>query len=112
MKKIVSLLTMIVAVLTAGVVFAEDHEAAKEVATAATSGGFNSVALSAGLLMAVAAAFGTLSQSRAASTALEGMARNPQAAAKVQIALVISLALIESLVIFSFAISFLLVGKV
>lgn len=111
MKKIVSLVTMIVAVLTAGVVFADNHGAA-EAATAAASGGWNSVALAAAFLMAVAAAFGTLSQSRAASTALEGMARNPQAASQVQTALVISLALMESLVIFSFVISIMLVGKV
>ena len=45
-------------------------------------------------------------------TALEGIARNPQAAGKVQTPMIIGLAMIESLVLFSFVIAFLIQGKI
>jgi len=51
--------------------------------------------------VAGAAMFGTMSQSRAASTAIDGIARNPEATAKIQTAMILSLAFIESLVIFT-----------
>lgn len=43
---------------------------------------------------------GTAAQSRAASVALEGIARNPGAADKLQTPMILGLALMESLVIF------------
>jgi F-type H+-transporting ATPase subunit c len=52
------------------------------------------------LAMAVAAFGGTAAQSRAASVALEGIARNPSAADKIQTPMILGLALMESLVIF------------
>lgn len=69
-------------------------------------------AISATIAIAVAAAFGTLSQAKAASTALEGIARNPGAASKVQTPMIIGLALIESLVIYGFVIAILLLGNI
>ena len=50
--------------------------------------------------VAIAAIAGTYAQSKTASTALEGIARNPGASDKITVPLIISLALIESLVIF------------
>ncbi|MEW6778120.1 MAG: ATP synthase F0 subunit C [Bdellovibrionota bacterium] len=70
------------------------------------------VALAAGLTMALSAFGGALGQSRAASTALEGMARNPSAAGQIQTAMIIGLALIESLVIYGLVIAFFLQGKI
>ena len=64
------------------------------------------------MIMTFVASIGTFSQSRAAAAALEGIARNPQAADKVQTPLIISLALIESLVILGFVIAFLLQSKI
>jgi F-type H+-transporting ATPase subunit c len=51
--------------------------------------------------VAIAAFGGTKAQSAAASVALEGIARNPSAADKIQTPMILALALIESLVIFT-----------
>lgn len=59
------------------------------------------------LAMAVAAFGGTAAQSRAASVALEGIARNPSAADKIQTPMILGLALMESLVIFTLITIFL-----
>src|SRR5690349_21782541 len=70
------------------------------------------VALAAGLAIGIAAFGGALGQGRAAAAALEGIARNPGAADKLFVPMILGLALIESLVIYSLIISFLLLGKV
>ncbi len=62
-------------------------------------------ALAAALAIGVAAFGGALGQGRAAAAALEGVARNPNAADKLQTPLLLSLALIESLVIYALLIS-------
>ena len=53
--------------------------------------------------VALAAFGGTRAQSGAASVALEGIARNPSAADKIMTPMILGLALMESLVIFTFA---------
>ncbi len=70
------------------------------------------VAASAGFAIGIAALGGTLGQSRAASAALEGISRNPGAAARIQTPMILGLALIESLVLFAWVIAFLLLGKI
>ncbi|MFH1874589.1 MAG: ATP synthase F0 subunit C [Pseudomonadota bacterium] len=70
------------------------------------------LAISAGIGIAIAAFGGALSQARVASAALEGIARNPEAANKIQTPMIIALALIESLVIYVLVIAFLLQGKI
>lgn len=70
------------------------------------------IAIAAALAISVAAVGGTTAQGRAASAALEGIARNPQAADKMFLPMILGLALMESLVIFAFIIAFLLAGKV
>jgi F-type H+-transporting ATPase subunit c len=84
---------------------------AQETATQASGGG-GLVALGAGVCLAVAALGGALGQGRAASAALDGIARNPAAAGKIQTPLILSLAFIESLVIYALIIAFQLVGKI
>lgn len=59
------------------------------------------------LAMGLAAYGGTASQSRAAAAALEGIARNPGAADKIQTPMILALALMESLVIFTLISTFL-----
>jgi F-type H+-transporting ATPase subunit c len=54
------------------------------------------------LAVAFVAYGGTASQSRAASVALEGIARNPSAQEKIVTPMILGLALMESLVIFTF----------
>ena len=70
------------------------------------------IAVAAGFGIALAAFGGALGQGRAASTALDGIARNPGAADKLFTPMIIGLALIESLVIYSLIISIILVLKV
>lgn len=53
---------------------------------------------------AIAAGLCGLGQSRVASAACEGMARNPSAYNRVQLALILGLAFIETLVIFTFVV--------
>ena len=70
------------------------------------------IAVAAGFGIALAAFGGALGQGRTASTALDGIARNPSAADKLFTPMILGLALIESLVIYSLIISILLLGKV
>lgn len=53
---------------------------------------------------------GALGQGKAAAAALEGISRNPGAAARIQTPMILGLALIESLVLLSFVIAFFLQG--
>jgi len=69
-------------------------------------------ALAAGIAIGLAVLGGAMGQGRAAAAALEGISRNPGAAARIQTPMILGLALIESLVLFAFAIAFLLQGKV
>jgi F-type H+-transporting ATPase subunit c len=70
------------------------------------------LAIAAGLAIGLAALGGTLGQGRAAAAALEGISRNPGAAARIQTPMILGLALIESLVLFAFVVAFLLQGKI
>ncbi|RJO67685.1 MAG: ATP synthase F0 subunit C [Myxococcales bacterium] len=70
------------------------------------------IALAAGLGIGLAAFGGALGQGRAAAAALEGIARNPQASGKILTPMIIGLALVESLVIYAFVITIMLVFKV
>ncbi|MBS1986163.1 MAG: ATP synthase F0 subunit C [Bdellovibrionales bacterium] len=67
--------------------------------------------MAAGLCMGLAAAVVGFSQSRAAVAALEGISRNPSATKNIQTPLILSLALMESLVLFAFVVAFTLAGK-
>jgi len=69
-------------------------------------------ALGAGLGLGIAALGGALGQGKGLAAALEGIARNPGASGKVLTPMLIGLAMIESLVIYSLVISFLLIGKI
>ena len=70
------------------------------------------IAIAAGLGISLAAFGGALAQGRTSAAALDGIARNPGASDKVFTPLILCLALIESLVIYSLVISFLLLGKI
>lgn len=66
----------------------------------------NWVAITSGFAMALAVALAALGQSRVASSACEGLARNPAARPGIQLALILGLAFIESLVLFTLVIIF------
>jgi len=65
------------------------------------------VAITAGFAMAIASGLCGLGQARAVASAAEGMARNPAAAAPIRFALILGLALIESLALYTLVIIFL-----
>lgn len=69
-------------------------------------------ALGAGIAIGLAVLGGGLGQGKAAAAALEGISRNPGAAARIQTPMILGLALIESLVLFAFAVAYLLQSKV
>ena len=72
----------------------------------------STAALGAGLAIGLAALGGSLGQGRAAGAALEGISRNPGARGQIQTPMLIGLALIESLVLFAFAIAYLLYSTI
>ncbi len=77
---------------------------------AAEEGGVSAnglVAIGSALAMGLAALGGTLAQGKTASSALEGIARNPASSDKVFMPMIIALALIEFQAIMGFIIAFL-----
>jgi F-type H+-transporting ATPase subunit c len=94
MKK---MMLFIVTTLASVAAFAQD-------AAHASSG---MVAIGAGLAIGLAVIGGTMAQGKAASAALEGMARNPAASEKLFTPFILALALIESLVILAFLVAFI-----
>ena len=67
----------------------------------------NWVALTAGFAIALAAGLAAQGQGKVASAACEALGRNPAARPGIQIAMLLGLAFIESLVLFTFVIIFL-----
>ncbi|MEC8024530.1 MAG: ATP synthase F0 subunit C [Myxococcota bacterium] len=93
---------------------ADAAEAATSAATGAADNEFTMkgyIGLAIGFGLGIAAFGGAMGQGRAAAAALEGIARNPGASGKIFTPMILGLALIESLVIYSLLISFLLLGK-
>ena len=70
------------------------------------------LAIGAGLGIGIAAAVAGYGQGVATAAALTGIARNPGASSKILTPMIIGLALIESLVIYTLLIAFLLQGKI
>jgi F-type H+-transporting ATPase subunit c len=69
------------------------------------------LAIAAGLSIAIGAFGGALAQGKAVTATMEGIARNPGAAGKMFVPMILGLALIESLVIYCLVIAFSLIGK-
>ena len=67
--------------------------------------------VSAAFVLGIAAAAGAMGQSRAIAAACEGIARNPSAAPAIRLAMIIGLALIESLVIYALVLAFVVQNK-
>ena len=66
--------------------------------------------LGAGLAVGLAALGSGMGQGKLGGSALEGMARNPAAGGDIRTSMLLGMAFPESLVIFAFAISFLLLN--
>ena len=67
----------------------------------------NWVAISSGFSMAIASSLCGLGQAKAVAACAEGMARNPAASAAIRFALILGLAFIESLALYTLVIVFL-----
>ncbi len=67
----------------------------------------NWVALTAGFAIALAAGLAAQGQGKVAAAACEALGRNPAARAGIQLAMLLGLAFIESLVLFTFVMIFL-----
>lgn len=78
---------------------------ATTVAMAQDGSGQSAPFFSAGIAMAVAAGLCGIGQGNAISSACEGIARNPAAAGNIRTTLIIGLALIESLALYTLAIA-------
>jgi F-type H+-transporting ATPase subunit c len=112
-KILSSLATLLIVLCISGLAFAD--VTATDAAMAKTEGlaeNYGLIAIAAGLAIGIAAFGGGLGQGRAATAALEGIARNPGAAGQIRGPMILGLALIESLVIYALIIALLLTLKV
>ena len=99
-RNVALFLTAVAGLLLASPVFAQE---------AAAQGGasaVNWVAITSGFAMAIASAGCGIGQAKVAAAACEGLGRNPGARAGIQFALILSLVLIESMALYTFAIIF------
>lgn len=108
MQKIVSLATVALFVL----LFSSAAMAAAEAAAPADSSTKAALALAAGLAIAIGAFGAALGQGRMAAAAMESIGRNPNAAARIQLPMILGLAFIEALALYAFVIAFFLQGKI
>jgi F-type H+-transporting ATPase subunit c len=102
-KKLFVLLSMMALLLLATPLFAQE-------APAAAAGGTNWVAIASGFSMAIAG-LAALGQGKIGAAACEGMARNPAARAGIQVGMILGLAFVESLVLFTLVVVFAKVVK-
>jgi len=99
MRRTFSYIFMAMAILCFAVpVFAQGTEPA--------GGVVNWVAIASGFSMAFASGICALAQGKATAAAAEGLARNPAARPGIQLALILGLALIESLALYTLVIIF------
>lgn len=70
------------------------------------------IAISAGLAVALASIGAAFGQGRVGAAAMESIGRNPNAADKIFLPLVLTLALLEALALYGFVIAILLQGKI
>ena len=70
------------------------------------------IAISAGLAVAIASVGAAFGQGRVGAAAMESIGRNPNAADKLFLPLVLTLALLEALALYGFVIAILLQGKI
>ena len=109
MKKLLALfVTFLTSMLTAGAAMA----AAEAGAAAGDSNRAVAIAISAGLAVAIASVGAAFGQGRVGAAAMESIGRNPNAADRLFLPLVLTLALLEALALYGFVIAILLQGKI
>ena len=70
------------------------------------------IAIASGLAVAIAAFGAALGQGRVGASAMESIGRNPNAADRLFLPLVLTLALLEALALYGFVIAIILTGKI
>jgi len=68
--------------------------------------------LAAALAIAISTIAPAISQGKTASKAVESMARQPEAAGKIQTAMILGLAMMEALTIYGLLIAIMILGKI
>jgi F-type H+-transporting ATPase subunit c len=106
-KLVLYLAAPFVTVIAAGVAMAAEGAAA-----AGDSPARVAIAISAGVAVAIAAFGAALGQGRVGAAAMESIGRNPNAADRLFLPLVLTLALLEALALYGFVIAILLQGKI
>lgn len=107
-KLLLSIAATVLTFLYSGVAMAVEAAAAAP----ADSGAKVAIAISAGLAIAIAAFGAALGQGRMAAAAMESIGRNPNAADRIQLPMILGLAFIEALAIYALIIAFALQGKI
>jgi F-type H+-transporting ATPase subunit c len=103
-KLAIVLIVLALAVLVAPAAFAQDTGAK-------TSSHVGVLGIAAGFGMALAAFGGALGQGKVASSACEGMARNPGAAGAIRASMILGLVFVETLSLLTFVIAIVLYLK-
>ncbi len=70
------------------------------------------IAIAAALTIAISTIFPALAQGKTAASAMESIARQPEAAGDIRSTLILSLGLMEALTIYGLLIAFMLVSKI
>jgi F-type H+-transporting ATPase subunit c len=107
-KLLASLSGFFVSLISLGTALA----AAEGAATGADSQARAAIGIAAGLAVAVAAFGAALGQGRTGAAAMESIGRNPNAADRLFLPLVLTLALLEALGLYGFVIAIILAGKI
>ncbi|MGH7887549.1 MAG: ATP synthase F0 subunit C [Candidatus Binatia bacterium] len=98
--------TVVMAVMASGAAIAAEGAA----------GGYDpkaaAIAIAAGVAVGIAAFGAALGQGRVGAAAMESIGRNPNAADKLFLPLVLTLALLEALALYGFVIAIILSGKI
>jgi F-type H+-transporting ATPase subunit c len=102
MKKILSTIALFFAAAPA---FAQT-------AAATGAGDYGLIAMGASLALGLAVIGGGLGQGKIGAAAMDGIARNPQAQGQILAPMIIALVFVETLILFTFVVAFLLAGKI
>lgn len=106
MKSVMTKGMALVALMTPMLALAEDG------VHAAATGNAGWIGLGVGFAIAIAALGAALAQGRIAAAFMEGVSRNPGAVDAMKTQLILSLVFVETLVLFTVLIAFLLIGKI
>jgi len=98
--------TFFMAIMASGAAIAAEGVAASYDPKAAA------IAIAAGVAVGIAAFGAALGQGRVGAAAMESIGRNPNAADKLFLPLVLTLALLEALALYGFVIAIILSGKI